>query len=284
MAEEVSLVKAVQKAGKANFIYLPLSWLKRVGMPKALEMKEEDSKLILSAEKFVRRPVEKTIKIDQYEFELVNRIIQWAYYSGFDKFTLELPKKLSSAEILKHREILEEKKGFTIDLLNISENKISFYVTQGFSDPRIVFRNFLDKLLLFFRATSIKEKEHILKKHWIDIMRSRHLLRRLYLTSVQSPALLKEYGLNALEIYSFENMAQHLVWTRAFIGLFGSITKEDFEKLKRCVDIVAAFVDKQDYKYLAEFERLKNSIKRPELEEELRRVERYLLSLWLARL
>jgi hypothetical protein len=277
MDEMVSEVRTVQRSGKSNFLYLPLNWLRKMGMPKELHLKEDEMGVLnISPEKVPRKIREKTIKLTEYEFEFVNRLLMWAYFAGYDKFTLELPQELKSEEVFKHKKQLDEF-GFSLDLLDVGKKSISFYVTQAFVSPKVIFNNLVNKALNYFRAKALGENKSLVKQHWLELRKSRYLLRRLFLIATQNPSLLKEEGLTILELYAFDNVGQHLAWLSDV-----DITKDAAEHLKRATELISAYVSKRDIKYLAELEEVIRIVKSAAEKTELKRISRYLLCLFLA--
>jgi len=277
MGRVVSEVRTVQTSGKSNFLYLPLNWLKKMGMPKELHLKEDETgTLNISPEKMPRKIREKTIKLAEYEFELVSRLLMWAYFVGYDKFTLDLPRELKAEEVIKHKKQLDEF-GFSLDLLDVGKRTISFYVTQAFVSPVVIFNNLVNKALNFYRAKSLGENKSLINQNWRELRKSRYLLRRLFLIATLNPSLLKEEGLTILELYAFDNISQHLAWLSDI-----ETTKESAEHLKRAVELISAYISKKDVKYLADLEGVIRVVKNAAEKTELKRISRYLLCLYLA--
>ena len=270
--------KTIHKMGNSYSLYLPMEWAKKIASKKVSMRVDSNGNLIVMPLKAVKTAREKELFLDDYDFDLVNRIIILAYRCGFDKFTLAFGKPITTKQILNHKKKFEEH-GFPLEIEDLSKTHFTFYFQQPLISPQTIFDNSLNLALNVVRSKQQKENE-LMEVNFKSLRRNRHVLRRIFISSLIDPSVISEFNVEQKRCFDMDNLLQHICWACELM-IKDNISVKDVETTKKIFEIAQAFFSKKEFLDIWKYSSYLKNIENSQLRQELKKAQRYLISSWI---
>lgn len=267
--------KKIHKMGNSYAVYLPIEWAKTITGKKVFLLTDPNGNLVLTPLKGGIVSKEKELHIDDYDFDLVHRIIMWAYRCGFDRFTLTFEKPITMKQVLEHKKKFEEQ-GLPLEIEDLSKTHFKFYFQQSLISPHTIFENSLNLALNIVRSKQEVE-DKFMNVNFRDLQRNRHTMRRIMISALVNPAVLYDFSIDLKSCFDMDHILQYIGWACRIITE-NNVSNSDLENVKKTFELIPIFFSKKDFKLLLKCNNYIKNIDSPQIQQELRRVHRYLIS------
>ncbi len=174
--------RKIQRSGTTYYLYLPASWCREheISTDSIVHL-EHSSKgnLIIKPKKSEASLTSLKINLSDNNPEVINKTIIASYINPVKEFHISLEEPIKPDQVLQHKKLLGG-----LELVDFEESLISCQTSLALSDPDILLKAMIRKILNIVKLMKKDRKHELIDKYEEEIDKSNLLIHKSITTSM----------------------------------------------------------------------------------------------------
>ena len=269
------VIKKIQKAGHAKFVYLPIEWTRKVG--NEIDVSENESgQLILHPPEYSKKVLlKKEVNIKKADINLIRRIAASLYINGYDEFTITLQEPLTQQNLKKLRKLFFEI-GMDKEIMEFEPDKLRFKTVVSVFNVFDMVYSSAGKLLDLIRSIEQNEKE-IAKQYSAIIEYNDLLILKSFNTILKKPMMLSGFEITANAFFNLVHISYSF---KHLSNIFMESKKiENTQEIKKVIEIMQKLIKNPKIEEIEKISEIIKKVDNKKIYQEFKIIERKFLNL-----
>lgn len=250
----------VQRTGNMHYIYLPTSWCREHNITSKSKVSIEQSgegSLTVSPQIVERKPKHLKISLQEYDDEVIPKLIVACYINPAGSFEINLDKELEPAKLLNQKQII------SLESVEIDKKQITCEGNILISDPESLLKTMLRKIRNMVVIMHKSYDKELISRYEDEIDRSKMLIDKSIINSL---AFERSTKLKTIDLYytsliskDLERMADHLIKVPSSESEFLSQVLEAVDNLYGVIADTALLEHKRGIQFIKKLSKIKKS-------------------------
>jgi phosphate uptake regulator len=162
--------RKIQRSGTTYYIYLPASWCRehKITTNSTVHLeKSSKGNLLIEPKKTEANLSSLKFELNETSPEVINKMIIASYINPVKEFDIKLKQKLSSDQILGHKELLGG-----LELVDFAEESISCHASLALSDPDALLKIMIKRIQNITGLLKESPEHELIKRYEEEVDKS----------------------------------------------------------------------------------------------------------------
>jgi len=251
-------IRKVQRTGDMHYLYLPTSWCKKHHITSAsrINLKEDNTGALTISPTETKQVLKHiSIKINEEDEELINRLIVACYMNPLGSFKIQLDKEMTATKLLNQKNLV------SLESVEIEKKTITCESNVMLTDPGLLLKTMVKKIKNLIVVMDQHYNEELIHRYEEEIDRSKLLIQKSIISYMTQsvPVNLKMIDLYYISLITtdLERAVDHIIKLKKNDKPFLRQTVKVIEVLKRMIDSLGQKEMKEIFNYESAIEFVK---------------------------